>query len=104
MIEMKRQDLEELCQLLALYERTYRDSFASGLLAEVTGRYNRIYKENIWEKSNPRKAGRKKQYMEKDRAKIHELREKGWSIRKISKETGCSVGYVQNVLSELQNG
>ena len=50
MIEMKRQDLEELHQLLILYERTYRDILASELLEEVAGRYSRNYGEDIWEK------------------------------------------------------
>ena len=99
MIEMKRQDLEELHQLLILYERTYRDGFASELLEEVAERYSRNYGEDIWEKRNPRKAGRKKQYTEKDKDLIRGLRRKGRSIREISRETGCSVGYVQSVLS-----
>lgn len=99
MIEMKKQDLEELHQLLVLYERTYRDSLASRLLGEVAGRYSKNYGEDIWEKRNPRKAGRKKQYTEKDRTRILRLREKGRSIREISRETGCSIGYVQGVLN-----
>ena len=104
MIEMKRKDLEELHQLLVLYERTYWGSLVSGLLMEVAGRYGRNYGEDIWEKRNPRKAGRKKQYTEKDRGKIRGLRGKGRSIREIARETGCSVGYVQSVLSGSQNG
>ena len=104
MIEMKRQDLEEPHQLLVLYERTYRDGLASGLLGEVAGRYSRTYREDIWEKRNPRRAGRKKQYTEKDKARIHGLRGEGRSIREISRETGCSVGYVQSVLSGTTNG
>lgn len=104
MVEMKRQDLEELHQLLVLYERTYKDSLAPGLLEEVEGRYRRTCREDIWEKRNPRKAGRKKQYTEKDRARIRGLREKGRSIREIARETGCSVGYVQSVISRSING
>ena len=104
MLEMKKQDLEELHQLLVLYERTYRDSLASGLLGEVAERYSRNYGEDIWAKRNPRKAGRKKQYTEKDRARIRGLRGKGRSIREISRETGCSVGYVQSVLNESKIG
>ena len=99
MIEMIRQDLEELHQLLVLYERTYRDGLASGLLGEVEERYRKIYREDIWEKRNPRRAGRKKQYTEKDRTRICVLRGKGRSIREISRETGYSVGYVHSVLS-----
>lgn len=104
MIEMKRQDLEELHQLLMLYERTYRDGLASELLEKVAGHYNRNHGEDIWEKRNPRKAGRKKQYTEKDKDLIQGLRGKGRSIREISRETGCSVGYVQSVLSRVSKG
>lgn len=50
MIEMNKQDLEELHQLLVLYERAYRDSLASELLGEVAGRYSRNYGEDIWGK------------------------------------------------------
>lgn len=100
MIEMNKQDLEELHQLLVLYERTYRgSSLASGLLEEVARRYSRNHREDIQEKRNPRKAGRKKQYTEKDRDRIRRLREKGRSIREIARETGCSTGYVQGVLN-----
>lgn len=100
MIEMNKQDLEELHQLLVLYGRTYRDSsLASGLLEEVARRYSRNYGEDIWEKRNPRNAGGKKQYTEKDRDRIRGLRGKGRSIREMSKETGCSIGYVQGVLN-----
>lgn len=100
MLEMKRQDLEELYQLLELYQRTYGSSLTGGLLAEVAGRYNSSYGEDISGKRNPRKAGRKKQYTEKDITRVRELRGKGGSIREIARETGYSVGYVQGVLSE----
>lgn len=100
MQEMKRQDMEELSQLLRVYERTYGSGEAGNLLKEVSERYRNSYKENILEKRNPRKAGRKRQYTEEKRRELRELREKGLTIREIARKTGCSVGYVQSVLSE----
>lgn len=100
MLEMKRQDMEELSQLLCLYERTYGSREAGELLKELSERYRNSYKENILEKRNPRKAGRKRQYTEEKKEKLRELRAKGLTIREIARETGCSVGYVQGVLSE----
>lgn len=103
MIEMKRQDLEELYQLLTLYERTHGSKNAEELLKEVAERYGRHYGKDIMKERNPRKAGRKRQYTEEDREKIRKIRVQGKSIREIAKETGCSVGYVQGVLSDPKN-
>ena len=100
MLEMKRQDLEELYQLLSMYRGVYRAEEAGGILEEVRRRYRERYGEDIREKRNPRKAGRKKKYTEEQRRRIRELREEGQTIREIAKETGCSVGYVQDVLSD----
>lgn len=99
-LEMKRQDMEELSQLLGLYERIYESREAGNLLKEVSERYRNRYKENILEKRNPRKAGLKRQYSEDKRKELRKFREKGLTIREIARETGCSVGYVQGVLSE----
>lgn len=100
MLEMKRQDMEELSQLLCLYERTYGSREAGELLKEVSDRYRNQYKENILEKRNPRNAGRKRQYTEEKKGELRELRKKGLTIREIARETGCSVGYVQGVLRD----
>lgn len=100
MLEMKRQDMEELSQLLGLYERTYGSREAGDLLKEISERYRNSYKENILEKRNPRNAGRKRRYKEEKKGELRDLREKGLTIREIARETGCSVGYVQGVLSE----
>ena len=100
MLGMKRQDLEELYQLLELYERTYGEKEAEKVLAKVEEDYRNIYGEKIGEKRNPRKAGRKRKYTEVTKGEIHKFRREGLTIREIAKETGCSVGYVQSVLSE----
>lgn len=103
MIEMKRQDLEELYQLLTLYKRTYGNRHVEEIQKEVAERYERHYGKDIMKERNPRKAGRKRQYTEEDREKIRIKRGQGASIREIAKETGCSVGYVQGVLSAPKN-
>lgn len=99
-IGMKRQDLEELHQLLSLYGRSYGSKEAEKLLEEVAGCYSNSYGEDILEKRNPRNAGRKRQYTEADKRQIRELRKEGLTLRKIANKTGCSVGYVQGVLSD----
>ena len=99
-IEMKRQDLEELHQLLSLYERSYGSKEAEKLLEEMAQRYRNRYREEILGKRNPRNAGRKSHYTEADKRKILNLREEGLTLREIAKRTGCSVGYVQGVLSD----
>lgn len=86
MMEMKKQDMEEFYQLLALYKKTYGTSYVAELLKEVAQRYGREYGKNILEERNPRNSGRKRQYTEEDRAKIRSQRGKGKSIRKIAKK------------------
>lgn len=99
-LEMKRQDLEELYLLLEVYERTYGGRNVREMKEELSARYREGNGGgNISEKRNPRGAGRKSQYTEEERKRIRELREKGMAMRKIAEETGCSVGYVQGVLS-----
>ena len=99
-MEMKRQDMEELFQLLEVYERTYGGSVVSEIIKELCARYRGVTGENISEKRNPRGAGRKSQYTEEEKERIRELRDRGMSIRRIAEGTGCSVGYVQGVLSD----
>lgn len=86
MLEMKRQDMEELSQLLCLYERTYGSREAGELLKELSERYRNSYKENILEKRNPRKAGRKRQYTEEKRKNLENSGQKGLTIRKLPKK------------------
>ena len=100
MLEMRRQDQEELYQLLLLYVRTYGSQEAEKLLMELKHRYASKYHEDISLKRNPRNAGRKRCYTDSDKEKIHKLRGEGNTLRKISEKTGCSVGYIQGVLSE----
>ena len=99
-MEMKRQDMEELFQLLEVYERTYGGSVVSEIIKELCARYRGATGENISEKRNPRGAGRKSRYTEEEKERIRELRDRGMSIRRIAEGTGCSVGYVQGVLND----
>lgn len=100
-MEMKRQDMEELFQLLEMYERTYGGRKVTEMLQEVSARYRVEKGEGISQKRNPRGAGRKQRYGEDEKRRIKGLREAGMSIRRIAEGTGCSVGYVQGVLSDL---
>ena len=99
-MEMKRQDMEELYQLLKVYERTYGGSEVSEIIKELSERYRDITGEHISVKRNPRGAGRKSRYTEEKKRQIRELRDRGISIRGIAEGVGCSVGYVQGVLSD----
>lgn len=96
---MRCQDMEELFQLLKVYERTYGGREAAEMSRAVSERYREERGESISGKRNPRGAGRKKQYADEEKQRIRELRDGGMSIRRIAEETGCSVGYVQGVLS-----
>lgn len=99
-MEMKRQDLEELYILLEVYEKTYGGRNVTEMKQELSARYREEKGgESISGKRNPRKAGRKRQYTEEEKSRIRNYREEGLTIREIAKETGCSVGYVQGVLS-----
>lgn len=99
-MEMKRQDMEELYQLLEVYERTYGGRKVTEMLQEVSAKYREEKGEGISQKRNPRGAGRKQRYAEDEKRRIRELRDGGMSIRRIAEGTGCSVGYVQGVLSD----
>lgn len=105
-LKMKRQDLLELYQLLELYERTYGDRkrlSRGGLKKEIKQKYAETTGRDISLERNPRKAGRKKKYTDEENALVVELYKKGGSLRQISKETGCSVGHVQDVIRERKN-
>ena len=99
-VEMNRQDMEELYQLLELYERTYGGRKVTEMRQEVSARYREEKGEVISQKRNPRRAGLKRRYTEEEKQRIRELRDGGMSIRRIAEGTGCSVGYVQGVLSD----
>lgn len=100
-MEMKRQDMEELFQLLEVYKRTYGGREVTEMLQEVSARYRAEKGERISQKKNPRGAGRKQRYGEEEKRRIRGLRDDGMTIRRIAERTGCSVGYVQGVLIDL---
>lgn len=100
MIHMKKQDIEELSQLLRLYENTYRSKDAERLLEEIATLYKEQYGKSIFDAKNPRNAGRKKKYTENERKQVLKCRSEGMTIREIARKTGMSVGNVQKLISE----
>lgn len=107
-LEMKEMDLIELYQLLSLYRRTYEEEEVKSLtelLERVGGRYRkRSGGKDIIQARNPREAGRKRKYTEKEDARIKEIYQSGKSMRETAKEAGCSVGHVQDVLKKGVEG
>lgn len=95
-IEMCRQDLLELYQLLEMYNRTYSPEYGNVILDEIRAHYRKRYGEEAAQARNPRGAGRRKKYNVRKDQEIARLRSEGKTIREIAKETGCSVGYVQS--------
>lgn len=99
-LQMRKQDLLELYQLLTLYQKTYE---CSGKLEWLMQEIEERYWENpggrdIRKDTNPRNAGRRKKYTEKDRERIRQLHQEGKTVRAIASETGCSIGYVQGII------
>lgn len=101
-MQMRSQDLLELYQLLERYERTYgnrKAAYFGKLQKEIEEKYKICTRgEDIRQARNPRGAGRKRKYTEKENERIRELRKNGDSLRKISQTIGCSVGHVQDVI------
>lgn len=101
MLNMKRQDLIELYQLLTLYRQTYSadPQEAVEMLSEaVAAKYMELTGNSISEARNPRNAGRKRTNDPKTDEKILRLSAEGLSIRSIAAKTGCSYSYVQTFL------
>lgn len=96
-MEMKKVDLGELYILLEMYERTY-GGVPGALLNSIGAAYKMQGGEgNI---RNPRGAGRKKVTTQEEIEKAKGLREKGYKIREIARELGCSVGHVHKLIHE----
>lgn len=99
LLEMKRQDLIELYQLIELYERTYKEDWGEWKKG-VKRKYEKITREKIKEARNPRGGGRKRKYSKEENEKILEGYQQKKSLRQIAREAGCSVGHVQDVIRE----
>lgn len=95
---MSRQDLLELYQLTAEFNREYESNHACSMLEEIKESFAEHYGEDITKARNPREAGRKKKYDEKTDNRILELKKQGKTVRNIAQEAGCSVGYAEAVL------
>ena len=96
-LEMKRVDLGELYSLLEMYEKTY-GGVAEELLEGIAAAYKR--QGGTGTTRNPRGAGRKSITIPEEIGKVKCLREKGYTIRRIAGEMGCSVGRVHKLINE----
>ena len=97
-LEMNRQDLLELYQLASMYGKCYEGEI-HGLLEDISEKYRTVTGgEDIRGARNPRKAGRKRIYMENTDGMILDMRRKGMPLRRIADMAQCSTGHVQNVL------
>ena len=97
-LEMNRQDLLELYQLASMYGKCYEGEI-HGLLEDTSEKYRTVTGgEDTRGARNPRKAGRKRIYMENTDGMILDMRRKGMPLRRIADMAQCSAGHVQDVL------
>ena len=99
-IEMPRQDMIELHQLLKVYLATYPDKhdMTEMIMEDIADRYEKVYGGLIKSERNPRNAGRKPKYTQEEARKITEYRSAGLSYREIARKCGCTLSRVQGVL------
>ena len=101
-VEMNRQDLLELYQLVVMYNRCYGLELKE-LLEGISEKYRKnTGGEDIRSSRNPRCAGRKKIYAEDTDRTILELRNGGMTLREIAGTLQCSIGHVQDVLKRWE--
>lgn len=97
-VEMNRQDLLELYQLVGIYARCYGLELGA-LLEEISEKYRKSTGgEDIRSSRNPRCAGRKRVYAKDTDRTVLELRNSGMTLRGIAGALQCSTGHVQDVL------
>ena len=102
MMEMRKTDLGELYALLEMYQRVYGE-VPEGLLIKIENRYEKSHGPGADRErriTNPRGAGRKSKITEERIRQAKELKEKGYKIREIGKEMGCSTGHVHKLINE----
>lgn len=102
MMEMRETDLGELYVLLEMYQRVY-GGVPEGLLIKIENRYEKTHGSGGARErqiTNPRGAGRKSKITEERIRQAKELKEKGYKIREIGKEMGCSAGHVHKLINE----
>lgn len=103
MMQMQANELLELYQLLRMYRCTDPENkTAAKMMSEVSALYAEYTKgKDIDAAGNPRGAGRKRFYTEKQDENILMLYKRTRSYRKTAVEAGCSVGHVQDVIRRL---
>ena len=97
-VEMRKSDLGELHALLEMYRITY-----GGVPEELMEAVEAAYRRGQGRETpvgNPRGAGRKGTAAPEKIRKAKQLREKGWTIRKVAGEMGCSAGHVHKLIHE----
>lgn len=102
MMEMRKTDLGELYALLEMYQRVY-GGVPEGLLIKIKDRYEGSHGPAAAQErriTNPRGAGRKSKITEERIKQAKELKTKGYKIREIGKEMGCSAGHVHKLINE----
>lgn len=101
-IEMHRQDMIELYQLLKVYRGTYPDKrkMTDLMLIDIESRYQKIYNGHIASERNPRGAGRRTKYAQDTDDEILRYRADGFSYRQIANKCGCSLNHVQGVIKK----
>ena len=102
MMEMRKTELGELYALLKMYQGVY-GGVPEGLLIKIGERYEKAHgPEADREKllTNPRGAGRISLMTEERVRQAKELKGKGYKIREIGKEMGCSAGHVHKLINE----
>lgn len=102
MMEMRKTDLGELYALLEMYQRVY-GGVPEGLLIKIENRYEKTHgtgADRERQVTNPRGAGRKSKITEERIRQAKELKGKGYKIREIGKEMGCSAGHVHKLINE----
>lgn len=100
LIEMRRQDMIELYQLLRVYLGTYPEKrdMTEMIMEDIENRFEKIYDGKIKAEQNPRNAGRKSSHTLEEDSKILEYRSDGLSYREIASKCGCSLSRVQVVI------
>ena len=99
-LRMNRQDLLELYQLASMYGKCYGGK-TNDLPEDISEKYRTVTGgEDIREARNPRRAGRKRVYMENTDGMILDMRRRGMPLRRIADVAQCSTGHVQDVLKQ----
>ena len=88
---MRTIEIQRLLRLLEAYHKESGSDNAHRLIQEILGT-----------DPGPRKAGRKPKYSREMQEQIRSMYRQGMTMRHISEQTGCSLGYIQRQISSRQ--